>query len=809
MGIDININDYLSHPDKRLVDHLGEVAMLSERFTSLPYERLVALFHDTGKVNPNFQAKLKKGVSEHYDHHAYLSSFVLLCWYIANPRSFETFNVSDYDHQNLLKALLVIVAKHHGDLPDFMPDSSRYVLSSEEIADMFEFIDRTPLPIDSLMRALVEVNPVEKYLRNDNIRNFFGDKLVFAKPNDYSTALSFFIEIQNAFACLIKSDKTSAGNKKYLIDRDKSQLEDFSKKYPYLLNQYLQKLHSVSPINVERTNIRIESISNLRKGLYASNRVFELTSPTGSGKTLMLLSLASEIIDQKGAKRIIYGLPYLSITEQVEEEALKIMKTSEQYVERIDSKSENPLFDKYQQELDENPSQSIYDKIEALEYQDDTFSYPFIITTFVRIFETLLSNRNHTLLKLPNFSNCIFLLDEIQALPPRLYSFFVAYLEKFCKLNNSYAVISTATQPNFNLQDENGNIAKFFSDYTIPYKLLSHTHFKNNVFNRYTLKISEGTIDTDELCSEILEENQSTLVILNTIDDTVKVYDKIRRLSTSDSIFLLNTLFTPRDRKLKLYMVKRRLRENKKVILISTQLIEAGVDIDFPVIYRDFAPVPNIVQSAGRCNRNGKIVGSGKVRIVRLKTDGKERHKLIYRGSDAELIRFTHESFQQTEYTEKELIQVQNAYFNKIQSMLCFGVYGKKLENNFIEDIRRCLYEKIGDFTLIDNDFYGDVFRYYIPRNMEDKHFDQLLQYQQELLTSLGGSNKEIVKSKKMKIRNILKKMSNRIVQVRLKPDHTKPLTLSDRDYYGLYEISPESYNFEKGVLLKTEGIYL
>lgn len=801
MGIDIN--DYLSHPDKRLIDHLREVAMLSERFTSLPFVRLVALFHDIGKINPYFQMKLKENISGHYDHHAYLSAFLLLCEYIANR--------SGYEDQNLLKALLVLVAKHHGDLPDFMPNSHHTVLSSDEIADMFEFIDGTTLPIDSLTKHLVEVNlnPVKEFLMNDNVRKFFGNRLAFAKPNDYSKALSFFLKIQNAFACLIKSDKTSAGNKEYLIDWDKSQLEDFSNKYPYLLKQYLQKLHSVSPINIERTNIRIESISNLRKGLYASNRVFELTSPTGSGKTLMLLSLASEIIEQKGAKRVIYGLPYLSITEQVEEEVLKIMKSSEQFVERIDSKSVNPLFDRYQQELDENPSKSLYDKIEAIEFQEDTFSYPFVITTFVRIFETLLSNRNHTLLKLPNFSNCIFLLDEIQALPPRLYCFFVAYLEKFCKLNDSYAVISTATQPNFNLQDDNENIANFFSDYTVPYKLMSPVHFENNVFNRYTLKISNDTIDTDELCSEILKEDLSTLVILNTIDDTVKVYEKIRRLSPSDSILLLNTLFTPRDRKLKLYLVKRRLRENKKVILISTQLIEAGVDIDFPVIYRDFAPVPNIVQSAGRCNRNGKIARGGKVRVIRLKIDGTERHKLIYRGPDAELIRFTHESFQETKYTEKNLIQVQNTYFNKIQSMLGFGVYGKKMENNFIEDIRRCLYEKIGNFTLIDNDFYGDVFRYYVPRNDMDKRFDQLLQYQQELKESLGINNRENIKAKKMKIKNILKKMSNQIVQVRLKPDHIKPITLADQNYFGLYEISPESYNFEKGVLLDTGGIYL
>ena len=803
----ININDYLSHPDKRLIDHLNEVAMLSERFTSLPFVRLVALFHDIGKINPYFQKKLKGDVSGHYDHHAYLSAFILLCEYLANPHVSDALKKLCYNDLNLLIALLVLVAKHHGDLPDYMPNSHHTVLSSDEIADMFEFIDGTSLPTDLYMKNLVGMKPVKEFWGNDNIRNFFRN-LAFAKPNDYSKALSFFLNIQNAFDCLIKSDKTSAGNKKYLIERDKSQLKDFSNKYPFLLDQYLQKLHSVSPINIERTNIRIESISNLRKGLYASNRIFELTSPTGSGKTLMLLSLASEIIEQKGAKRVIYGLPYLSITEQVEEEVLKIMKSSEQFVERIDSQSVNPLFDRYQQELDENPSKSLYDKIEAIEFQEDTFSYPFVITTFVQIFETLLSNRNHTLLKLPNFSNCIFLLDEIQVLPPRLYCFFVAYLEKFCKLNDSYAVISTATQPNFTLPNDN-DIANFFHDYTAPYKILSSVHFNNNVFNRYTLKISNDTIDIEELCDEVLAENQSTLVILNTIDDSVKVYDNMRKQSNVDDILLLNTLFTPRDRILKLYLAKRKLRENKKVILISTQLIEAGVDIDFPVIYRDFAPVSNIIQSAGRCNRNGKIPGGGNVRVIRLKTDGKERHKLIYRGPDAELIRFTHESFQESEYTEKDLIQVQNTYFNKIQSMLDFGVYGKKMENKFIEDIRRCLYEKIGNFTLIDNDFYGDVFRYYVPRNDMDQRFGQLLQYQQELKESLGNDNRENIKAKKMKIKNILKKMSNQIVQVRLKPDHIKPITLSDQNYFGLYEISPESYNFEKGVLLDTGGLYL
>jgi len=128
-----------------------------------------------------------------------------------------------------------------------------------------------------------------------------------------------------------------------------------------------------------------------------------LTAPTGSGKTLMMLSLSSEIIKKEGAKRIIYGLPFLSITEQVEAEVLKIFEEDKNFIQRIDSKSENYRFEKLQEELDNDPSEEKIQETNILEFQENAFAYPFIITTFVRLFETLLSNRNAELLKLPNF----------------------------------------------------------------------------------------------------------------------------------------------------------------------------------------------------------------------------------------------------------------------------------------------------------------------------------------------------------------------------------------------------------------------
>src|SRR5690606_31343750 len=316
---------------------------------------------------------------------------------------------------------------------------------------------------------------------------------------------------------LILADKNDAGNSE-LIQSDRKEIDKFSKIYPKQIEQYISRFKSNTALNNLRTQIRNEAISNIDGYLKDNERIFELTSPTGSGKTIMLLDLAAKIIENKGPLRILYSLPFLSITEQVEKEVLEIFKdySEEHFIQRIDSKSNDDRFNDLQKELDKTPTIEKIAELEALSFQQQTFSYPFIITTFVQFFETLLSNKNGTLLKLPNFSNCIFLIDEIQALPPRLYTFFVAYLNKFCRKFNSYAIISTATQPNFNLQDKD-EIKSFFEDYKLPKPLLNHhKYFNDKVFNRYQIDLKENTYDIQKLTEEIIKEDDSVLVILNT-----------------------------------------------------------------------------------------------------------------------------------------------------------------------------------------------------------------------------------------------------------------------------------------------------
>lgn len=809
MGFDLN--KCYSHPGKLLKVHLENVALLSKvylenvallskRITSSDAAGLVSLFHDIGKVNPNFQEKLNGLCLKGYDHHAYLSAYAFLMFLIKNPDKFKV--PQGFNSNNFLTSLITVVAKHHGGLPDMMPNGNNSILSDYEVSNLCIFLDNTDIPFGEIISELLGIKTSEFTSREiRKISSSFAKKLVI-KPNDYKVALPFYLEIQSIFSALIKADKSDAGVMVSTIAKEAEDLKSFSHIYPGILQHYLDDLNSQTLLNVERNKIRLESINSIRKGLEEGKQIFELTAPTGSGKTLMLLSLASEIIKSKGAKRIIYGLPFLSITEQVESEVLKILKGYEYFVQRIDSKSTNTRFDEIQKELDENPSEKLLQELEALEFQDDTFGYPFIITTFVRIFETLLGNKNHELMKLPNFSNCVFLLDEIQSLPPRLYGFFVAYLDKFCKLTGSFAIVSTATQPALRLPDDNKEAKDFFLDYEPPFKLLSLSHYENPVFNRYTVEVQKSIIDIEQLGHQVLQEEKSVLVILNTIQDTKDLYNFITGNMDDTNVLLLNTHFTPRDRSLKVYLAKRKLRQGDKVILISTQLIEAGVDIDFPVLYRDFATISSVVQSAGRCNRNGKNPEKGKVVVVRLGTNQRERSSLIYRGPDNELIKFSRESFYESgNCEEKDMLNIQKAFFEKICDQLIFGAYGEKLKNNLMEDISQCMYEKVGRFSLIDKNIFGEEYLYYVPRNDRDNNFELLLEYQKNLKESLSHKDKiSIIRYHKRKLSNQLKKMSNRIVQIRFKQNQTKPITSSNEDYNGLCKISSKCYDFRTGI---------
>lgn len=828
----VDITKLKSHPDKYLVTqqngekgHVDGVIENVKKITESKWAELAAIFHDLGKINPNFQDKLIPGRKvTGYSNHAYFSAFAFFCAFacdIDNRIKLSAWFGKEVSGNDLI-TLTVLIAKHHGNLPDYTPydktGSGASILSEHDNQNLFKFLNTNILlPINEFAYNYFKTNNFQHFLLEKRLQKGYLEKFIF-NSEENSKPLDFFLSSQFAFASLIQADKTDAAKFYVLLDDNTKSVAAFCKTYRNQLDEYVSKLNQEALINQLRTKIKSEAVENIKNGLN-SQRVFELTSPTGSGKTLMLLSLAAEIITCKGDFRIIYALPFLSITEQVEAEVLKIFPDGQNFIQRIDSKSANNRFSELQGILDDNPSEEKIREISLLDFQENTFAYPLVITTFVRFFETLLSNRNAELLKLPNFSKCIFLLDEIQSLPPRLYGFFIAYLTKFCEKFDSYAIVSTATQPNFNLPQKklpngqgNGRFVAFakdfFSEYKTPYSLLSLDYFGNNLFNRYQINFNNEPIDLETLKQQIVAIEESVLIILNTIDDTKELFQLLQEELPNEELLLLNTHFTPNHRKQKIAIAKERLKNNQKIILVSTQLIEAGVDIDFPVLFRDFATVSSIIQSAGRCNRNGKLSNLGMVYLVRLTNHGKVRSDLIYRGKDKEILRFTKEVFTLNKYKEKDLIDLQKLFFNRIKDDLYFATHSQnniKDDFYFLKDIQECQFDKIGKFQLIDEQVFGQNIQYFVPDDDDDLKFEILLQHQLEIqeFFRMKMPDKNKIRMKKKIIESHLKKMSGQIVQIRVQNKNSKPLQGSDKDYFGILKISLESYSFDNGVDMK------
>jgi CRISPR-associated endonuclease/helicase Cas3 len=808
MDIDLT-KKYRSHPNKLLIDHLNGVARKAKRNTSSKAVELACLFHDLGKINPNFQNKLD-GKKTGYDNHAYLSALAWLLFCFENKEFYKNNFENDVSH---IFSIAAMIAKHHSDLPDmengfFEKDSSK---------ELLKFITCEPeLPISEFLQNII---PHEKFtlsLSREKSELIIGEyqfrfKRIHEKCED---TLYFFLETQFGFSCLIEADKRDAGdNEEYQRElKGKMLHEVFDKSLQNKFEQYQQKAKDGNfRLNELRTEIREEAVRSLNEKLDYGERIFTLTSPTGSGKTMILFALANEIKKRNPSHDVIYALPFLSITEQVENVAKEIFP--DDLVLRIDSKSENKEIQKLIKESDNNP-----EKLQELlrhVFSEETFDHPFIITTFVQFFETLVSNKNSELLKLPNFSKRIFLIDEFQALPPRLYIFFAALLDEFCKRYDSFAILSTATMPYLEIENktDSGKAARsLFKNYPAFNEaknrelLNADKYFSYEIFNRYYIKrIEHDNFTIDELASHILNHSESCLVILNTIQDTKDLFEKFS--DCNDEYILLNTHFHLEDRKSKISTCKKRLENGKRVVLISTQLIEAGVDIDFPVLYRDLCPLPNLIQSAGRCNRNGSKK-KGQVFFFELKKDGKLRAELIYKDdASREFLDFCKKEMV-NEVFEKDLFQIQKHFFEEKVGGLIIGRHFqsnvKEGKIEMVECIKKARFETLGQFKLIDEKEFGEEHQFYIPKDENDDAFEKLIEIKNDIETQ-SKKRKEFGKVKEIQIRleAHLRSMSERIVRVRLKRNESAPL--SDKEIFGIKKLTQnqDGYSSIFGINLK------
>jgi CRISPR-associated endonuclease/helicase Cas3 len=369
--------------------------------------------------------------------------------------------------------------------------------------------------------------------------------------------------------------------------------------------------------------------------------------------------------------------------------------------------------------------------------------------------------------------------------------------------------------PNFELPDgSDHDLENFFGRYQSPHEheLLSTEHFGDPLFDRYEVtSAGDGFTSKDELADMVQAEDESVLVILNTIQDTHDLFELLRHNSDAE-VILLNTHFIPADRRCK---IKRCQEADGRVILISTQLIEAGVDISFQVLYRDVCPVPSVVQAAGRCNRNGESEhGKGRVVLFKLGDGQKARADYVYGGNNAKFLSYSKRELLGSHFTEPEMLNVQRQFFDtEIQEKTKFGVHYSGLyddggnELDFVKRMKQAAFAEIGKFQLIDHE-HGEQYSFYVPENGEDSQFDQLKRLQQELI-EVPFNEHDTRRAKYQQLQDHLRRMGDRIVQVRISEydEETSPPAMTIDQCFGIRLLRPDLYDRREGLSFATTAI--
>ncbi len=385
--------------------------------------------------------------------------------------------------------------------------------------------------------------------------------------------LGFFLRM--IYSCLVDADflDTESFMKNGVVKRDSG--ETISVLCGKLQNKIAEWLRNedLTTINGRRSQI-LKNCLDMADG---DRGLFKLTVPTGGGKTIASLAFALEHAREHGMDRVIYVIPYTSIIEQNAQVFRDILG------------GENVLENHYNVEYGDG------EEFHPMQLAAENWDKPVVVTTNVQFFESLFSNKSSRCRKLHNMANSVIIFDEVQMLPNDYLKPCVEVMEDLARYCKSSVVLCTATQP---------ALEHFFADDIKARELCPDPEEQFRFFKRVTME-NDGIMSEDELVGRLKSEDQA-LCILNTKNLAQKIYARIKEDSAHHGVFHLSTSMYPRDRKKVLSEIRGCLARQEKCIVVSTSLVEAGVDLDFKAVYRQLAGMDSVVQAAGRCNREGR-----------------------------------------------------------------------------------------------------------------------------------------------------------------------------------------------------------
>ncbi len=682
--------DLLAHKNEMstqtLFSHLQEVARIASDFAvplnNADWTYCAGIFHDLGKSDADWQQYLNGEKKTSVNHSEAGAQYV-----------FSKMNSKD----PFTKVIPYLIAGHHAGLPDWSLGSGNSLKSILEKTDN-DYLKRLLLNSD-----LKELQNVE-----------FPKSTPFGKNTPSPDLLEHFhLWIRMLYSCLVDADYLDT---EQFMTPDKSELRgnytsllDLKQKFDSFMAEKSAKA-TPSKINT----IRAEILKSCREKAKLKPGFFSLNVPTGGGKTLSSMAFALEHAIAYNKKRIIMAIPYTSIIEQTAK-VYKYGTDNDDEIERLIKENkclfgeENVLEHHCNFDFDKEDESRI---LEKQKLATENWDAPIVVTTNVQLFESLFNAHPSSCRKLHNLVDSVIILDEAQMLPPEYLKSILSVLQGLVKCFGATVVLCTATQPA--LEGEIGSDTVKFTG--IPEKMITPI-IENPAKLAEQLKrveintdyAKEKMTDWQKVADKLCEFDQVLCIV-----QTRKDCRELHQLMPKGTIHL-SALMCAEERSDVISEIKEKLRNGEPIRVVSTQLVECGVDIDFPVVFRALAGMDSVAQSAGRCNREGKMK-CGSVYLFKPPKDTPSG--LLRKGSDV-----TKELLELHDYDLPLTPEIYKEYFTKYYKKL--NDFDKcDFEGTMLEERQdgKFQFRTLSDnYHLIDNAFQGTVYVHYCsPKTGKD-----------------------------------------------------------------------------------------
>ena len=578
--------------EQPLSEHLKNVARLACQFAEVfgagDWAKVCALWHDLGKYISEWQAHLR-GASG-YDPDAHLESTP---GKINHSTAGAVLAFQRIQIPPIASIIAYVVAGHHAGLPDWYPGGASGAPLPERISKKNDIHELNTEDIQRV-RQIEEARPF--------LETPLPQSAPFTKKDWHKWGDHLHLWIRMLYSCLVDADfldtEAFMTLENALLRRHGQSMGELKSRFDRYMKKMQEKTEP-SPVNDQRNRV----LDLCREKAQMPPGFFTLTVPTGGGKTLSSIAFALGHAVNYAKRRIIVAIPYTSIIEQTAK-VLQFGSDNDEKIRTIIERNEE-LFGE-ENVIEHHSNIDPESETRQGRLATENWDAPIIVTTNVQLFESLLAARSSSCRKLHNLANSVIILDEAQMLPPEYLKTITSVLHGLVEHFGVTIVLCTATQPVLSGTIGSGTAA--FSGLPQCTEIMDDPSFLSKEFKRVHLHFpspQEPPSSWEEIAEKVAG-HQQCLAVVNSRKDCRTLH----ALLPDDTVHL-SAFMCAEERSDVINGIKERLREKLPIRVVSTQLVEAGVDIDFPVVFRAMAGLDSIAQAAGRCNREGKLNKSG------------------------------------------------------------------------------------------------------------------------------------------------------------------------------------------------------